>query len=87
MIRDAQGGKASRHACAALSATTFHDMRLRVSRQSITRCVPTSIVVLYVRCARTLQPICRRRIPIWRSLGRQLIYRFAVEPTVFSLFT
>ena len=29
MIRDAQGGKASRHACAALSATTFHDMRLR----------------------------------------------------------
>ena len=29
VIRDAQGGKASRHACAALSATTFHDMRLR----------------------------------------------------------
>ena len=28
MIRDAQGGKASRHACAALSATTFHDVRL-----------------------------------------------------------
>jgi len=28
VIRDAQGGKASRHACAALSATTFHDVRL-----------------------------------------------------------
>ena len=28
MIRDAQGGKASWHACAALSAATFHDVRL-----------------------------------------------------------
>ena len=33
-------------------------------------------------CTRTLQPICRWRLPIWRSLGRQPIYRSAVERTV-----
>ena len=56
--------------------------RFTTSKSCLTQsCVAFLHLVLYIRggarhtCARTLQPIYRRRILIWRSLGRQLIYR------------
>ena len=66
-------GKASWHACAALTAATFHDVRL-CCLTAITRCVPTSMAMLYIRCARTLQPICHRRIPIILAFTRKTTY-------------
>ena len=72
VTRDAQSGKAHCHACARHLSHRFTTSECCLTQSRFTRCVPTSTVVLYIRCARTLQPICHRRISISRSLGRQL---------------